>query len=103
MDIGFIGLGIMGAPMAGHLRAAGHTLHVHTRSKVPQPLLDAVESEAYVHDRQDPDGQRAEPHVSEPSGARRAKLAERQGFLRRALRPFADSRGLSLNVAPSAR
>jgi 2-hydroxy-3-oxopropionate reductase len=41
MDIGFIGLGIMCAPMAGHLRAAGHTLHVHTRSKVPQALIDA--------------------------------------------------------------
>jgi 2-hydroxy-3-oxopropionate reductase len=41
MDIGFIGLGIMGAPMAGHLRAAGHTLRVHTRSAVPQALLDA--------------------------------------------------------------
>ncbi|MFO1216706.1 MAG: NAD(P)-binding domain-containing protein, partial [Burkholderiaceae bacterium] len=26
MNIGFIGLGIMGAPMAGHLLAAGHTL-----------------------------------------------------------------------------
>ena len=33
--IGFIGLGIMGAPMAGHLRAAGHKLFVHTRGKVP--------------------------------------------------------------------
>jgi 2-hydroxy-3-oxopropionate reductase len=41
MDIGFIGLGIMGAPMAGHLRAAGHTLHVYTRSRVPQALLTA--------------------------------------------------------------
>jgi 2-hydroxy-3-oxopropionate reductase len=41
MDIGFIGLGIMGAPMAGHLRAAGHTLRVHTRSAVPPALLDA--------------------------------------------------------------
>ena len=40
-NIGFIGLGIMGAPMAGHLRAAGHALFVHTRSKVPQALLDA--------------------------------------------------------------
>ncbi len=28
MDIGFIGLGIMGRPMAGHLRAAGHRLFV---------------------------------------------------------------------------
>ncbi len=26
MDIGFIGLGVMGAPMAGHLAAAGHRL-----------------------------------------------------------------------------
>jgi 2-hydroxy-3-oxopropionate reductase len=30
MKLGFIGLGIMGAPMAGHLRAAGHELFVHT-------------------------------------------------------------------------
>ena len=33
--IGFIGLGIMGGPMCGHLIAAGHQLFVHTRSKVP--------------------------------------------------------------------
>ena len=39
--IGFIGLGIMGAPMAGHLLAAGHQLLVHTRSKVAPALLDA--------------------------------------------------------------
>ena len=39
--IGFIGLGIMGAPMAGHLRAAGYPLFVHTRSKVPQVLVAA--------------------------------------------------------------
>jgi len=41
MKLGFIGLGIMGAPMAGHLRAAGHELYVHTRSKVPAALADA--------------------------------------------------------------
>jgi 2-hydroxy-3-oxopropionate reductase len=41
MKLGFIGLGIMGAPMAGHLRAAGHDLFVATRSRVPQGLLDA--------------------------------------------------------------
>lgn len=41
MKLGFIGLGIMGAPMAGHLRAAGHELHVHTRSAVPPALLQA--------------------------------------------------------------
>jgi 2-hydroxy-3-oxopropionate reductase len=39
--LGFIGLGIMGAPMAGHLRAAGHELYVTTRSQVPPALLDA--------------------------------------------------------------
>ena len=38
MNLGFIGLGIMGAPMAGHLAAAGHSLFVHTRSKVPADL-----------------------------------------------------------------
>ena len=41
MRLGFIGLGIMGTPMAGHLRAAGHDLFVASRSKVPQALLDA--------------------------------------------------------------
>jgi 2-hydroxy-3-oxopropionate reductase len=41
MKLGFIGLGIMGAPMAGHLRAGGHELFVATRSKVPQALADA--------------------------------------------------------------
>ena len=41
MKLGFIGLGIMGTPMAGHLRAAGHDLFVATRSKPPQALIDA--------------------------------------------------------------
>ena len=41
MKLGFIGLGIMGAPMAGQLRAAGHDLFVNTRSKVPAALTDA--------------------------------------------------------------
>ena len=31
----------MGAPMAGHLLAAGHPLAVHTRSRVPEALLQA--------------------------------------------------------------
>ncbi|MDP3226233.1 MAG: NAD(P)-binding domain-containing protein, partial [Rubrivivax sp.] len=39
--LGFIGLGIMGAPMAGHLRAAGHEVFVTTRSQVPAALLEA--------------------------------------------------------------
>ena len=41
MKLGFIGLGIMGSPMAGHLRAAGHDLFIATRSKLPQALIDA--------------------------------------------------------------
>ena len=33
--IGFIGLGVMGAPMAGHLIAAGHELNLYTRRDRP--------------------------------------------------------------------
>ena len=36
--IGFIGLGIMGAPMAMHLIKAGHQLFVHTVGKVPADI-----------------------------------------------------------------
>jgi 2-hydroxy-3-oxopropionate reductase len=36
--IGFIGLGIMGAPMANHLVNAGYELFINTRSKVPEIL-----------------------------------------------------------------
>ena len=41
MKLGFIGLGIMGLPMAGHLLAAGHELFAQSRSGVPQALRDA--------------------------------------------------------------
>jgi 2-hydroxy-3-oxopropionate reductase len=34
LKIGFIGLGIMGAPMAGHLIKAGHQLFVYTHGKL---------------------------------------------------------------------
>jgi len=37
--LGFIGLGIMGAPMAGHLVNAGHAVFLHTRGEVPAALL----------------------------------------------------------------
>lgn len=40
LDVGFIGLGTMGAPMAGHLAAAGHRLFVHTRGKLPQAIAE---------------------------------------------------------------
>ena len=39
--LGFIGLGIMGAPMAQHLLAAGHQVFLHSRSGVPATLLGA--------------------------------------------------------------
>ena len=39
--LGFIGLGIMGAPMAGHLIAAGHTVYLNTRGTPPEALLNA--------------------------------------------------------------
>ncbi len=42
MKIGFIGLGIMGTPMAQHLLAAGHEMFVRTRSKVPDVLSAAT-------------------------------------------------------------
>jgi 2-hydroxy-3-oxopropionate reductase len=38
LKLGFVGLGIMGAPMAGHLVAAGHEVFINTRSKVPEEL-----------------------------------------------------------------
>jgi len=40
LKIGFIGLGIMGSPMAGHLLHAGHTLYIHSRSKLPDELVE---------------------------------------------------------------
>jgi 3-hydroxyisobutyrate dehydrogenase len=41
-SIAFIGTGVMGRSMAGHLQKAGHTLHVFNRTKAKaQPLLDA--------------------------------------------------------------
>jgi 2-hydroxy-3-oxopropionate reductase len=38
LKIGFIGLGIMGTPMAGHLIKAGHQLFVHTLGKLPDEI-----------------------------------------------------------------
>lgn len=37
--IGFVGLGIMGAPMAGQLLRAGHALFVHTRTRARAEAL----------------------------------------------------------------
>jgi 2-hydroxy-3-oxopropionate reductase len=41
-DIGFIGLGVMGRPMAKHLLAGGHRLVVHSRSQPPVDELVAA-------------------------------------------------------------
>ena len=38
LKLGFVGLGIMGAPMASHLINAGHEVFINTRSKVPEGL-----------------------------------------------------------------
>ena len=32
MNIGFVGLGVMGYPMAGHLQRAGHKVTVYNRT-----------------------------------------------------------------------
>jgi 2-hydroxy-3-oxopropionate reductase len=41
LKLGFIGLGIMGTPMAGHLLKAGHQLFLHSRTSVPVHLVQA--------------------------------------------------------------
>jgi 2-hydroxy-3-oxopropionate reductase len=40
MKVAFIGLGIMGTPMAAHLRAGGHELYAHDIKGVPAELKD---------------------------------------------------------------
>jgi 2-hydroxy-3-oxopropionate reductase len=40
MNIGFIGLGVMGRPMAGHLIAAGHKVSLHRVKEASQFLVD---------------------------------------------------------------
>ena len=41
VKIGFIGLGIMGTPMAEHLIKAGHQLFVYSMGKLPQSISDS--------------------------------------------------------------
>ncbi len=40
-DLGFVGLGIMGRPMAVNLMKGGHRLHLFSRSGVPEELVRA--------------------------------------------------------------
>ncbi len=42
LKLGFIGLGIMEAPMVGHLVAAGHEVFINTRSKIPDELVNSA-------------------------------------------------------------
>jgi 3-hydroxyisobutyrate dehydrogenase len=48
LSIAFIGTGVMGRSMAGHLKNAGHTLHVHNRTKEKAQSL--IEAGAQWHD-----------------------------------------------------
>ncbi len=45
-ELGFIGLGIMGKPMAGHLVKAGHTLHVYDLAEESVKQLCALGAKA---------------------------------------------------------
>ena len=42
LTIGFIGLGIMGAPMAGHLLKAGHPLFIYSHGKLPDAIANSA-------------------------------------------------------------
>ena len=48
LSIAFIGTGVMGRSMAGHLLKAGHTLHVHNRTKAKAAAL--LDAGAHWHD-----------------------------------------------------
>ena len=47
MNVGFIGLGVMGRPMAQHLQRAGHRLHLWARR--PETLAPFAGGDAVVH------------------------------------------------------
>lgn len=48
MDIGFIGLGVMGRPMASHLMKRGHRLNVYARR--PEAAADLIAGGAVMYD-----------------------------------------------------
>ena len=47
MEVGFVGLGAMGRPMAQHLQRAGHRLHLWARR--PESVAPFADSGATVH------------------------------------------------------
>ena len=81
MDLGFVGLGIMGKPMASNLLKGGHALHLHSRSGVAPELVAQggrpCASAAEVARRErDPGGrQRQRPGLHRSASASRISLA----------------------------
>ena len=69
--IGFIGLGVMGRPMAEHLVRAGHEVTVHNRSQDPVRALVSAGAKAA--------GSAADGGVQEPHPAGRRRLADLAG------------------------
>jgi 3-hydroxyisobutyrate dehydrogenase-like beta-hydroxyacid dehydrogenase len=49
MNVGFIGLGIMGTPMAANLVSAGHTLQTFDLKPVPASLADKAFNSCAAH------------------------------------------------------
>ena len=47
--VGFVGLGIMGRPMAQHLRAGGHEIYVHDHKPAPSTLIAQGAVKPVVH------------------------------------------------------
>jgi 2-hydroxy-3-oxopropionate reductase len=41
LQLGFVGLGIMGTPMANHLLKAGHALSVYSQPSIPESIIQA--------------------------------------------------------------
>ncbi|MBM4339645.1 MAG: 2-hydroxy-3-oxopropionate reductase [Deltaproteobacteria bacterium] len=51
-ELGFIGLGIMGKPMAGHLVKAGHTVHVCDIAEEPVKFLCSLGAQGFACSRE---------------------------------------------------
>ena len=77
MKIGFIGLGIMGAPMALHLVDAGHQLFVKSGRKIPESIAASSAIAVRRPGRGDAPGRGRLPHAARH--ARRRVGAVRRG------------------------
>ena len=71
MKIGFIGLGIMGRPMALNLKNAGHELIVPERASLTEEIRAAAEVV------RDAEGGRRGVRGGDPDGARHPRRGER--------------------------